>query len=60
MFLNKWHVLLYIYFLNLKLFRLQKVIDIDALNKDLVSQDYNLWDAHKSSKWLSFDSIEVI
>ncbi|XP_022170444.1 tRNA selenocysteine 1-associated protein 1-like isoform X2 [Myzus persicae] len=35
-------------------------IDIDALNKDLVTQDYNLWDALESSKWLPLDTIEAI
>ncbi|CAI6344875.1 unnamed protein product [Macrosiphum euphorbiae] len=33
---------------------------VDALNKDLVSRDYNLWDALESSKWLPLDTMEVI
>ncbi|XP_025193524.1 tRNA selenocysteine 1-associated protein 1-like [Melanaphis sacchari] len=45
---------------NLILVDYKKSIDIDALNKDQVSQDYNLWDALESSKWLPLDSIEVI
>ncbi|VVC44685.1 RNA recognition motif domain [Cinara cedri] len=45
---------------NLTLIDYKKSIDIDALNKDLVSQDYSLWDALESSKWLPIDSIEII
>ncbi|KAL5245442.1 hypothetical protein ACI65C_012852 [Semiaphis heraclei] len=45
---------------NLNLVDYKKSIDVDALNKDLVTQDYNLWDALESSKWLPLDSIEVI
>ncbi|XP_026817952.1 tRNA selenocysteine 1-associated protein 1 isoform X2 [Rhopalosiphum maidis] len=45
---------------NLNLVDYKKSIDIDALNKDLVTQDYNLWDALESSKWLPLDTIEII
>ncbi|XP_060877747.1 tRNA selenocysteine 1-associated protein 1-like [Metopolophium dirhodum] len=45
---------------NLNLVDYKKSIDVDALNKDLVTQDYNLWDALESSKWLPIDTIEVI
>lgn len=45
---------------NLNFADYKKSIDIDALNKDLVTQDYNLWDALESSKWLPLDTIEVI
>ncbi|XP_027839594.2 tRNA selenocysteine 1-associated protein 1-like [Aphis gossypii] len=45
---------------NLNLVDYKKSIDIDALNKDLVTQDYNLWDALESSKWLPLDTVEVI
>jgi len=38
----------------------KKSIDIDAFNKDLVTQDYNLWDALESSKWLPLEIIEDI
>lgn len=38
----------------------KRSIDVDALNKDLVSQDYNLWDALESSKWLPLDTLEAI
>ncbi|XP_050540845.1 tRNA selenocysteine 1-associated protein 1-like [Daktulosphaira vitifoliae] len=45
---------------NLTLVDYKKTIDIDALNKELISQDYNLWDALESSKWLPLETIEVI
>lgn len=54
-------IVLYIFNLNnLNILDYKKSIDIDALNKDLVSQDYNLWDALESSKWLPLDTLEII
>jgi len=45
---------------NLTLVDYKKSIDVDALNKELVLQDYNLWDALESSKWLPLDTVEII
>jgi len=34
-------------------------IDIDKANREIIEQDYNLWDALESSKWIPCDTIEL-
>ena len=34
-------------------------IDIDKLNREIIEQDYNLWDALESSKWIPCDTLEL-
>lgn len=34
-------------------------IDIDKVNREIIEQDYNLWDALESSKWIPCDTIEL-
>lgn len=33
--------------------------DIDKLNREIIEQDYNLWDALESSKWIPCDTLEL-
>lgn len=34
-------------------------IDTDKLNREVIEQDYNLWDALESSKWIPCDTLEL-
>ncbi|XP_063986095.1 tRNA selenocysteine 1-associated protein 1 [Diachasmimorpha longicaudata] len=34
-------------------------VDIDKLNRDIIEQDYNMWDALESSKWIPCDTLEL-
>jgi len=34
-------------------------IDTDKVNREIIEQDYNLWDALESSKWIPCDTIEL-
>lgn len=34
-------------------------VDVDKLNREIIEQDYNLWDALESSKWIPCDTLEL-
>ncbi|XP_053595924.1 tRNA selenocysteine 1-associated protein 1 [Microplitis demolitor] len=34
-------------------------VDSDKLNREIIEQDYNMWDALESSKWIPCDTLEL-